>query len=104
MLQHTNEYMWQYLCSFLLHMCGSVVSVSDSWPGGCEKTRKHMGITDHHDMTLAVKGALNRNTTNQPNPNPTNNVVFCLQLLREGTISQRNRSSRLNNLCAFIIN
>ena len=48
-----------------------------------------MSITDHHDMTLAVKGALNRNTTNQPNPNPTNNVVFCLQLLREGTISQR---------------
>ena len=31
----------------------------------CEKAMKHMCITDHHDMTLAVKVALNPNTTNQ---------------------------------------
>ena len=34
---------------------------------GCEKARKHMCVTDHHDMTLAVKVALTPNTTNQPN-------------------------------------
>ena len=85
---------------------GSVVSVLDSLPGGCEfdprlrqnfcpayfrllplqkhvgkvvggfgkkscwywceKASKHMCIIDHHDMTLAVKVALNPNTTNQP--------------------------------------
>ena len=33
----------------------------------CEKARKHICVTDRHDMTLAVKVALNRNTTNQPN-------------------------------------
>ena len=27
---------------------------------------KHMCVTDRHDMTLAVKVALNPNTTNQP--------------------------------------
>ena len=27
---------------------------------------EHMCITDHHNMTLAVKVALNRHTTNQP--------------------------------------
>ena len=32
----------------------------------CEKARKHMFVTIHHDMTLAVKVALNHNTTNQP--------------------------------------
>ena len=32
----------------------------------CEEARKHMCITDHHDMTLAVKVALNPNTINQP--------------------------------------
>ena len=32
----------------------------------CEKARKHMCVTDRHDMTLAVKVALNLNTTNQP--------------------------------------
>ena len=82
---------------------GSVVSVSDSRPGGCEfdprlrrlffpayfrlsplqkhvrkvvrgfgkksgvstgeKARKHICVTDRHDMTLAVKVALNSNTT-----------------------------------------
>ena len=83
-----------------------MVSVSDSWPGGCEldprlrrlffpayfrlsplqkhvrkvvggfgkkscvstgvrKARKHICVTDRHDMTLAVKVALNPNTTNQ---------------------------------------
>ena len=87
-------------------LCGSVVSVSDSWPGGCEfdprlrrtyfpayfhlsslqkHVRKVVGgfwkkscvstgvrkpgntcVTDRHDMTLAVKVALNPNTTNQP--------------------------------------
>ena len=31
----------------------------------CEKARKHICVTDHHDMTLAVKVALNLNTTNQ---------------------------------------
>ena len=31
----------------------------------CEKARKHMCVTDGH-MTLAVKVALNPNTTNQP--------------------------------------
>ena len=31
----------------------------------CEKARKHICVTDHHDMTLAVKVALNPNTTNQ---------------------------------------
>ena len=84
---------------------GSVVSASDSWPGGCEfdpqlrrlffpayfrlsplqkHVRKVVGgfgkkssvstgvrkpgntcVTDRHDMTLAVKVALNPNTTNQ---------------------------------------
>ena len=84
---------------------GSVVSVLDSWPGGCEfdsrfrqtsfpaffhlsplqkHVRKVIGgfekescvstgvrkpgnicVTDRHDMTLAVKVALNPNTTNQ---------------------------------------
>ena len=32
---------------------------------GVRKTRKHMCVTDRHDMTLAVKVALNPNTTNQ---------------------------------------
>ena len=32
----------------------------------CEKARKHICVTDRHDMTLAVKVALNLNTTNQP--------------------------------------
>ena len=36
----------------------------------CEKARKHMCITDSHDMTLAVKVALNPNTTNQPESLP----------------------------------
>ena len=31
----------------------------------CEKARKHMCVTDSHDMTSAVKVALNHNTTNQ---------------------------------------
>ena len=31
----------------------------------CEKAKKHMCVTDRHDMTLAVKVALNTNTTNQ---------------------------------------
>ena len=31
-----------------------------------EKARKHMCVTKHHDMTLAVKVALNPNTINQP--------------------------------------
>ena len=31
----------------------------------CEKARKHICVTDRHDMTLAVKVALNPNTTNQ---------------------------------------
>ena len=75
----------------------SVVSVTDSWPGGCEfdprvrrtfflayfrlsplqkHVRKVVGVLvlvwgsqethmRHHDMTLAVKVALNPNTTNQ---------------------------------------
>ena len=33
---------------------------------GCEKARKHMCVTDRHDMILAIKMALNPNTTNQP--------------------------------------
>ena len=32
----------------------------------CEKARKHICVTDSHDMTLTVKVALNPNTTNQP--------------------------------------
>ena len=32
----------------------------------CEKARKHICVTDRHDVTLAVKVALNPNTTNQP--------------------------------------
>ena len=32
----------------------------------CEKARKHMCVTDRHDMTSAVKVALNPNSTNQP--------------------------------------
>ena len=32
----------------------------------CEKARKHIYVTDRHDMTLDVKVALNPNTTNQP--------------------------------------
>ena len=31
---------------------------------GETKARKHMCVTDHHDMTLAIKVALNPNTTN----------------------------------------
>ena len=30
----------------------------------CETARKHICVTDRHDMTLAVKVALNPNTTN----------------------------------------
>ena len=30
----------------------------------CEKARKHMCVADRRDMTLAVKVALNPNTTN----------------------------------------
>ena len=33
---------------------------------GCEKARKNVCVTDHHDMTLAVKVALNSNTTTEP--------------------------------------
>ena len=33
----------------------------------CEKARKHIGVVDRHDMTLAVKVAFNLNTSNQPN-------------------------------------
>ena len=32
----------------------------------CEKARKHMCVTNRHDVTLAVKVAFNLNTTNQP--------------------------------------
>ena len=32
---------------------------------GARKPGKHMCVTDLHDMTLAVKVALNPNTTNQ---------------------------------------
>ena len=32
----------------------------------CEKARKHMCVTDRHDMTLAFKVGLSPNTTNQP--------------------------------------
>ena len=39
----------------------------------CEKARKHMCITDRNDMTLAVKMALNPNTTNY---SPENAFVF----------------------------
>ena len=97
---------------------GSVVSVSDSLPGGrefdprlrptfftayfrllplqkpvrmrswwlweeklcsywCEKARKHMCVTDSHDMTLAVKVVLNPNTTNQP----TNSTYIRIRLM-----------------------
>ena len=31
-----------------------------------EKAKKHICVTDRHDMTLVVKVALNPNTTNQP--------------------------------------
>ena len=31
----------------------------------CEKARKHICITDRHDMTLGIKVVLNPNTTNQ---------------------------------------
>ena len=46
----------------------------------CEKARKHICVTDRHDMTLAVKVALNPNTTNQPmfpplEPHPGGSVV-----------------------------
>ena len=40
---------------------GKKSCVSTSW---CEKARKHICVTDRHDMTLAVKVALNSNTTN----------------------------------------
>ena len=36
----------------------------------CEKTRKRICVTNRHDMTLAVKVALNPNTTNQPTNDP----------------------------------
>ena len=32
----------------------------------CERARKYMCVTDRHDMTLAVKVALNPSTANQP--------------------------------------
>ena len=44
---------------------GKKSCVSRYW---CEKAMKHMCVTDHLDMTLAVKVALNPNTTNQTNP------------------------------------
>ena len=42
----------------------------------CGKPRKHMCVTDRHDMTLAVKKALNPNTTN-------NCLIFQIFLLSE---------------------
>ena len=97
-----------------LRLCpgGSVVSLSNSWPGGCQfdswlrrtffpayfclsPQQKHVGkvvsgfgktvalilvwesqethVTDHH-MTLAVKVALNPNTTNQAAPTAQDDV------------------------------
>ena len=37
------------------------------WKGSCEKARKHMCVTDRHDITLAVQVALNPDTANKPN-------------------------------------
>ena len=109
---------------------GSVVSVSDSWPGGCEfETRlrrtffrahflfspllKHvrkvvggfgkkscvstgvrkpgnMCVTHRHDMTLAVKVALNPNTTNQL----TIYRIFLQQISHDLTTSRKKNRSR----------
>ena len=50
-----------------------------------EKARyeKHICVTDRHDMTLAVKVALNPNTTNQP----TNKVFTLKRGTHEGEIT-----------------
>ena len=45
-----------------------------------EKARKHMCVADRHDMTLAVKVALNPNTTNQP--------FFGIKVIFRGQISR----------------
>ena len=42
----------------------------------CEKARKHICVTDRHDMTSAVKVALNPNTTNQPNASQSIWIIF----------------------------
>ena len=43
----------------------------------CEKARKHMCVTDRHDMTSAVKVALNPNTTNQTDHPLGDSMSFC---------------------------
>ena len=57
----------------------------------CEKPRKHICVSDRHDMTLAVKVALNPNTTNQvtqlffPKPPTTFLTCFCGGVRRKYT-------------------
>ena len=47
-----------------------------------------MCATDHHDMTLAVKVALNPNTTNQPISSIIFvNFIYCVVLVRVYCIS-----------------
>ena len=41
----------------------------------CEKARKHMCVTDRHDMTLAVKAVLNLIKTNQPTSSPSSSPL-----------------------------
>ena len=50
-LEKSNRWLWKESC------------VTYYW---CDKARKHMCVTDRHDMALAVKVPLNPSTTNQP--------------------------------------
>ena len=117
---HSFIYIWKVINRFQFQPPrpgGSVVSVSDSWPGGCEfdprlrrlffpayfrlsslqkhvrkvvggfgkkscvstgvrKPGKHINVTDRHDMTLAVKVALN---PHKPTINFSRVYFFTLQ-------------------------
>ena len=55
----------------------------------CEKARKHICVTDRHDMTLAVKVALNPNTTNQPTNQPTFKYVQSMDHVKYGQTCQQ---------------
>ena len=65
-----------FCCNFTNKKCLSNYSLSipmcekgfeKSCQYWCEKARKHMCVTDRHDMILAVKVALNPNTTTKYN-------------------------------------
>ena len=60
------------------------------------KARKHMCVINHHDMTLAVKVALNPNTTNQPTKClHTTNQTWMMEFLFETEKTSRENPSFL---------